>query len=68
MGKQLECRVVLTYRGDVFDMGMYDPVSDRYEALGTHPRKDADKVIGGLRDRIAREGHKVTFSEVNGKR
>lgn len=66
--KQLECRVCVTYRGTVFDLGMYDPVTGRHEPLGTHPRRDADRVIGDLRDRIAREGHRVSFSEVNGRR
>lgn len=66
--KQIPCRVVVTYRGAVFDLGMFDPVSGRYEPLGTHPCRDADKVIGGLRDRIAREGHLISFSEVNGSR
>lgn len=68
MLKQLECRVVVTLWHSVFDMGMYDPVSGRYEPLGTHPRRDEDKVVGGLKERIEREGHLLTFSVVRGPR
>lgn len=66
--KQLECRVVLTHRGNVFDLGMYDPVSGRHVSLGTHLSDNKDKVIRGLRERIEREGHVVTFSEITGPR
>lgn len=69
MPKQLECRVVLTHRDDgKFDMGMYDPVNCRYEALGTHRNADKDKVVRDLRDAIERAGHRVSFSETYGKR
>lgn len=68
MAKQLECRVVITNRGGVFDLGMYDPVSGRHEPLGTHRQTDRDKVIRGLTQRIEREGHRLTFSEVSGTR
>lgn len=70
MAKQLECRVVLTYHdgGTKFSMGMYDPVSGRHEALGTHRIADKDRVIRGLVERIQREGHRLTFSEIRGKR
>lgn len=67
--KQLECRVVLTFQGRTFAMGMYCPATGRYEPLGNnHPTRDSVRIVGELRDRIAREGHRVTFSEVNGKR
>lgn len=68
--KQLECRVVLRYLSDGrARMGMYDPVSGRYEPLGTHgpAQADVDRAVRGLRDRIAREGHLVTFSEMEEK-
>lgn len=68
MSKQLECRVVLTHKGSTFTLGMYDPVSGRYEPLGTHPTKDKDKIIHDLKVRIEREGHRLTFSEVQGSR
>lgn len=68
MPKQLECRVVITNLDCIFEMGMYDPISGRYEALGTHSYKDKDNVVRGLKERIEREGHRVSFSEVTGKR
>lgn len=66
--QQLECRVIVTYRGSVFDLGMYCPVTHRYEKLGSHKISQQDEVIGGLRDKIEREGHRATFSEVTGPR
>jgi hypothetical protein len=69
MAKQLECRVVITNHGDgTFSMGMFDPVSGRHEPLGTHRTVDKDSVVRGLAQRIEREGHKLTFSELSGKR
>ncbi len=65
--KQLECRVVIRYRPDGrIRLGMADPLNDRYEPLGTHgpSQVDVDRAVCGLRDRIAREGHLVTFSEM----
>jgi hypothetical protein len=68
MGKQLECRIVIRYHGSTFSMGMADPLNDRYEPLGSHPYRDIDRVVGGLKERILREGHKLTFSEMRGPR
>lgn len=65
---QLECRIVLTYWGRTFEMGMFDPISMRYEPLGRHSTDRADKIVGDLRTRMEREGHRVTYSEVNGPR
>jgi hypothetical protein len=69
--KQLECRIVLTYRADrKVDVGMFDPVSMRYEPLGTHgpSQHEVDKMVRGLAERITREGHRLTFSEVSAPR
>lgn len=63
MGEQLECRIVLRYRTDNFRMGMYDPLNNRYEPLGEHPIRDAEKVIGGLKRAIEQQRHLLTFSE-----
>lgn len=68
MAKQLECRIVITHWDGTFDMGMYDPVSGRYEPLGRHPTRDIERVVGDLRVRMEKERHKVTFSEVTGPR
>ena len=68
MGSQLECRIVITHNGTTFSLGMYDPVSGRHEPLGKHPTKDIERVVRGLRERMEREGHLVTFSEVGGPR
>jgi len=66
--KQLECRIVITYEGDKFALGMYDPLSMRYEPLGRHPVTSIKKVVGDLKMRMERERHRVTFSEVKGPR
>lgn len=66
MPKQLECRIVILHRPDRrIDMGMYDPVSSRYEALGTHgpDQRAIDSAVRGLKERIEREGHRVSFCE-----
>ena len=68
MAKQLEVRVVLTHRGNVFDMGMYHPQGDRYEPLGTHRAVDKERVVRQLKERIEREGHTVSFSSITGQR
>jgi hypothetical protein len=71
--KQLECRIILTHghRIDLkTDLGMYDPVSGRYEPLGAHgpsPR-EVDRVVADLQASMERAGHLVTFSEVRGPR
>lgn len=66
--RQLECRIVITHRGHTFDLGMYDPVSMRYEALGSHSVKDISRIVGDLRVRMERERHIVSFSELTGPR
>lgn len=67
--QQLECRIVITHDGPTtFALGMFDPVSGRYEPLGKHPTKDIDKIVGDLRTRMEREGHRVTYSERTGPR
>lgn len=64
--RQLECRIVITYQRDGrIDLGMYDPLSGRYEPLGTHGpgRREKDKAVLGLKDSIERAGHRLTFCE-----
>jgi hypothetical protein len=62
--KRLECRIVITHRADRrVDVGMYDPISGRYEALGTHGLREIDRVIRDLKSSIERAGHLLTFSE-----
>ena len=70
MLKQLECRIVITHdnRGGTFTLGMFDPLSLRYELLGNHPTKDIERIVGDLRVRMEKERHVVTFSEVTGPR
>lgn len=65
---QLECRITITHEGDFFRLGMYCPISMRHEPLGRHPTRDIDRIVGGLKERIEREGHLLTFSEVTGPR
>ncbi len=63
---QLECRIVITFKNDGrVDLGMYDPISNRYEPLGTHgPSLSViDKVIEDLKTSIIRAGHNLTFCE-----
>lgn len=63
---QLECRAVLTYHRDGrVGMGMYDPVSGRYEPLGVHGpgQADIDRAVRGLREGIERAGHRLTWCE-----
>lgn len=66
--KQLECRIIVTHWGRVFDLGMFDPKSGRHEPLGKHPVKDISRVVRDLKVRMERERHLVTFSEVTGPR
>lgn len=66
MSEQLECRVVVTYMRDGrISLGMYDPLSLRYEALGTHgpSQSEIDKAISGLARSIEQAGHRLTFCE-----
>lgn len=67
MPKQLECRIVLVFLKDGrVRMSMYDPITQRNEALGIHgpARKVVDKVVGDLKTSIERAGHHLTFCEV----
>ena len=66
--KKMECRVIITHHGYNFEMGMYDPRGGRYEPLGKHPVANIKKVVGDLKTRMEREGHRVTFSEITGER
>lgn len=67
--KQLECRVVITHVPVLqFQLGMFGPQSMRYEPLGTHPRRDIDRIVRDLKVRIEKENHIVTFSEMRGPR
>ena len=68
--KQLECRITITHDRDgcTFALGMWDPVACRHEPLGRHPVADIERVVRGLRERMERERHVVTFSEVWGPR
>lgn len=65
--KQLECRIVITSgRLDLkTEVGMFDPISGRYEYLGVHGPSlaEVDKMIYGLKERIEREGHRLSFCE-----
>lgn len=70
---QLECRIIVTHghRADLkTEVGMYCPVTRRYEHLGAHgpARREIDKVIADLRDRIEQERHLVTWSIMRGPR
>jgi hypothetical protein len=68
MSGQLECRVVVTEHDDgQFSLGMYDPVTGRHEALGRHPNRDRERVIGDLKRSIEQAGHRLTISVVSGR-
>ena len=69
--RQLECRIIITHQTgclSTFALGMYDPISGRYEPLGKHPTNTIDKVVRDLKHRMEVEGHSVTFSEVTAPR
>ena len=71
--RPLECRIIVTYGNRVdrkVEVGMYCPVTRRYEPLGAHgPDQDTvDRVIRDLRVRIERERHDVTWSVMRGPR
>lgn len=75
MAKQMECRIVITHdaeadvrRQQMFEIGMFDPISGKYEPLGRHPFRQIDSIVRGLKERIEREGHLLTFSERRGLR
>ena len=57
---------MVTYRRNrQVDVGMFDPLSGRYEPLGTHgpARREVDKMVYGLKESIERAGHRLTFCE-----
>lgn len=70
-GEKLECRIVIRHhRADGrTSVGMYDPLSGRYEPLGAHGgrgttgQREVDRVVRDLKVSIERAGHAVTFSE-----
>ncbi len=71
--KRLECRIILTHghRWDLkTEVGMWDPLNDKYVSLGAHGpnMRELDKAVEGLKVRIEREGHLLTFSDVRGPR
>ncbi len=73
MTKQLECRIIITWghRIDLkTEVGMYCPVTQRYEPLGAHgpSRREIDRVILDLKKSIERAGHRCTFSDRRGPR
>lgn len=66
--RQLECRIVIRSRVDrKIDLGMFDPLSMRYEPLGAHgpAQRDIDKAVGDLKASMERAGHRVTFCETS---
>lgn len=66
MSKQLECRIVITFLRDKrIKLGMFDPLSGRYEPLGTHGPsiREVDKAVLGLKQSIERAGHLLTWCE-----
>jgi hypothetical protein len=67
MAKKLECRIVLGFRraDQKTEVGMYDPISGRYEPLGAHgpAATVVDKVVHDLKRAIEGAGHRLTFCE-----
>ena len=57
--------MILHRRDRRIDLGMYDPRGGRYEPLGTHgpDPQVISSVIRGLKERMEREGHRVTYCE-----
>lgn len=71
--RQLECRIIITHshREDLkTEVGMYDPLNEKYVPLGAHgpDTRSIDSAVRGLKERIEREGHRLTFSELRGPR
>ena len=68
MSKKLECRIVITryQRADLkTEVGMYDPVTERYVPLGAHGplAREVDKVVTDLKRKLEQAGNTVTFCE-----
>lgn len=65
--KQLECRIVITRgRADLkTEVGMFDPISGRYEPLGAHgpAQREVERVVLDLKKSIEKAGHLLTFCE-----
>ena len=61
--RQLECRIVVIRHRHNFEVGMYDPLNDRYEPLGKHRSDEVDRVVRNLKASIERAGHRLTFCE-----
>ena len=69
MTKPLECRIVITHRPDGrIDLGMYDPLSGKYEPLGAHGpgRRAVERAVNDLKQSIERAGHRLTYCERTG--
>lgn len=72
---QLECRIVVIHHKECMlrilgeehrryvELGMFDPVSGRYEFLGRHMPDKIDEVVYNLKNSIERAGHRLTFCE-----
>lgn len=69
--KQLECRIIISHgRTDLkTEVGMYDPLTMRYEPLGAHgpSQREIDRVVRDLQASMERAEHLVTFSEVRNR-
>lgn len=69
MSDQLECRIVVIYHrgGKTFSLGMYDPRTTFYAPLGDkhpmYPMAERERIIYGLRERIEKERHLITYCE-----
>jgi len=64
--KQLECRIVLTFKRDGrVAVAMCDPKTGRMEDLGIHGPsvQEVDLVVRNLKESIQRAGHLLTFCE-----
>lgn len=65
-GKQLECRIVITRHPDKrVELGMYCPVTYRYQKTGVHgpDLREIDKAVLNLKSSIEKAGHRLTFCE-----
>ena len=65
---QLECRIIITrprHSGERIAVGMYDPLSGKYQPLGEHgpDEREIDRVVRDLAQSIERAGHRLTWCE-----
>ncbi len=58
----MECRIVLRHIGLSTEVGMFDPITERYVPLGAH-REHLNTVVRDLKQRMEQAGHRVSFSE-----